>query len=1025
MKKYITILILTFLSLLLNYESSYAQWSYAGPDGGFISNIEADGDDIYAISGRLWFTGQGIYKSTDSGNTWEFIYSDIPSDVRDLIVKDGMLFIGTGSGVYRSEDGGLTWIQKNTGLPSENWINHLVACGNVIFAAGTSNGMMISTDNGEHWKTSVNGLTDTYIYSLTANENMVFAGTGDQMQGVFRSDDFGLTWQQVVTGMAYYQNGNWLPGFYPTITALGFVGNTLYAGTGESQGIWKSVDMGENWSFTSLETMNYEQFTTISGVGETVLAGTLAGTGMIRSQNEGANWSECNNGIDNYGIMSDILILENEILTSTQGGIYRTSNNGNEWAFSGTGLRGFSSSNPGFIIKDNYLFWGTATGGIFRSADEGNSWNAMNNGLPVSSWNLDAIYSTPSALFAWDRASLDNGETWQLSNTLSPGTAVSDYYGPRWIESGDYWFAISNSDPGVWRSSDEGQNWINTSNGIPNPANTSYFEITELGSTLIVTTSVGLFYSTDEGSSWHKGNFPDLNYHIFSGASFIANDSVFICGLYGGGGRRGIYRSADKGKSWNEVSTLLVRRLFTNGNKLYATGTNLEMVNNEWIDVPRIFMSDNQGVSWSNISQDLSDINSVSFAVHDSYIFIVTTSSQESSVYCSVNDGDNWTEIKDGLPASTIVSNMCVLNNNLFAGTQGLSVWKRALSDFSPPVMPDTIAGPLNPCSGQEVNYSTNEIPGVTYSWQVPSDWTIESGNGTGSITVIAGSEGGLILVAPSNGFGTGPSQYIMVNPFSSVDVTVLISEDHNNICEGDIMEFTSTASNEGNQPVYSWLVNGMITGENAPSFSYIPADGDIISLLLTSSIECASQSTVLSNEITAVVNSLPVVIWEELNTDTLCINASAIELMGASPEGGIYSGNGVTNNSSDSYIFNPSVAGDGNHELIYTYVDNNGCAAQASNQVTVNLCTGMAENSSIMSIYPNPAGDLLNIFMTGNTEVKEVYIFNSMGIEALRYNTINPSVKITLSLSNLPAGSYILKVVTTSDSFVRTIIKK
>lgn len=52
-----------------------------------------------------------------------------------------------------------------------------------------------------------------------------------------------------------------------------------------------------------------------------------------------------------------------------------------------------------------------------------------------------------------------------------------------------------------------------------------------------------------------------------------------------------------------------------------------------------------------------------------------------------------------------------------------------------------------------------------------------------------------------------------------------------------------------------------------------------------------------------------------------ICINAQPIELSGADPPGGNYSGNGVSNNS-----FNPATAGLGVHMITYDYVDSNGC---------------------------------------------------------------------------------------------------
>ncbi|MBA2629049.1 MAG: T9SS type A sorting domain-containing protein [Rickettsiaceae bacterium] len=65
-----------------------------------------------------------------------------------------------------------------------------------------------------------------------------------------------------------------------------------------------------------------------------------------------------------------------------------------------------------------------------------------------------------------------------------------------------------------------------------------------------------------------------------------------------------------------------------------------------------------------------------------------------------------------------------------------------------------TITGPANLCNGQTANYSVNTLPGVTnYTWSVPSNLTILSGQGSNSINVLACTgNGGTITVMPNCG---------------------------------------------------------------------------------------------------------------------------------------------------------------------------------------------------------------------------------------------------------------------------------
>lgn len=63
-----------------------------------------------------------------------------------------------------------------------------------------------------------------------------------------------------------------------------------------------------------------------------------------------------------------------------------------------------------------------------------------------------------------------------------------------------------------------------------------------------------------------------------------------------------------------------------------------------------------------------------------------------------------------------------------------------------------------------------------------------------------------------------------------------------------------------------------------------------------------------------------------------VCIDEPAFSLTQGSPEGGVYSGTGISNDS----IFDPSVAGVGMHEITYTYTSPEGCTNDTVQMLTV-----------------------------------------------------------------------------------------
>jgi len=97
------------------------------------------------------------------------------------------------------------------------------------------------------------------------------------------------------------------------------------------------------------------------------------------------------------------------------------------------------------------------------------------------------------------------------------------------------------------------------------------------------------------------------------------------------------------------------------------------------------------------------------------------------------------------------------------------------------------------------------------------------------------------------------------VNP--SFPVSVVIAADANTICSGTLVTYTATPVNEGASPVYQWQVNGIDVGINSATFSYIPANDDIVTCMLTSSLACPGVNPATSNPVTMIVNESPAII--------------------------------------------------------------------------------------------------------------------------------------------------------------------
>jgi hypothetical protein len=76
--------------------------------------------------------------------------------------------------------------------------------------------------------------------------------------------------------------------------------------------------------------------------------------------------------------------------------------------------------------------------------------------------------------------------------------------------------------------------------------------------------------------------------------------------------------------------------------------------------------------------------------------------------------------------------------------------------------------------------------------------------------------------------------------------------------------------------------------------------------------------------------------------------------------------------------------------------------------------------SASAVSVYPNPFSGRLNI--ATELEINEVVLYNAQGQECLRQNS--GTVIEAEKLQNLPAGNYILQLVSGDNSVRKNLIK-
>jgi len=204
---------------------------------------------------------------------------------------------------------------------------------------------------------------------------------------------------------------------------------------------------------------------------------------------------------------------------------------------------------------------------------------------------------------------------------------------------------------------------------------------------------------------------------------------------------------------------------------------------------------------------------------------------------------------------------------NFNAGTPSVPDWVTISSSNAVPasvIITATPAGAV--CQGSSVTYSaiiTNGGTSPTYQWYKNS---IAITNETGITFINTTPTNGDIIhcVITSNAPcvtgspATSNSIAEIVNPtlFATVNISVTPS---GAVCPGDNVSFTATPANGGSNPSYQWKKNGAdISGATSATYASTSlANGDEITCVMTSNLNCVTGSPATSNVITLTVNTV------------------------------------------------------------------------------------------------------------------------------------------------------------------------
>lgn len=302
--------------------------------------------------------------------------------------------------------------------------------------------------------------------------------------------------------------------------------NTLYAGA-PAGGIWKSTDGGQNWtalidnlpqigvSGIAIDKNNSNIIYIATGDDD---AGDSYSVGVWKSTDAGATWNATGlNPSNSPTRMNDIYIhpTDSDVLwVATNGGVYKTTNGGDNWGLTlGGNIRDIKLK-PG----DPNTVYAVTSNDFFKSTNGGTSFSLSDTGLPISSGRLviDVTPANPNVVYVAS-ATTQNGYGGIFKSTNSGDSFTQTANTVNIYESTQAWFdfALAASDTNeneiymgvlnIWKSSNGGDNFVKLNNWFSHDAAYTHADIHFLrfyNNELYVGSDGGFFKSNNGGTTF-------------------------------------------------------------------------------------------------------------------------------------------------------------------------------------------------------------------------------------------------------------------------------------------------------------------------------------------------------------------------------------------------------------------------------------------------------------------------------------------------------------------------------------------
>lgn len=492
-------------------------WIEMGPNnvGGRTRAILVDNqDDNLIFAGGV---GGGLWKTTTNGTSWTKVNgSDTWENMNICSItqtKDGDIYVGTGEGLYYNSGegtGGLegqgiwkstdrgnsfsripsTWSEDSiNGIPVKAYfvdVNKLAVDptdNNTVYAS-TEKGLLVTHDGGNTWE---NPVIDRFInnkpfYINSKSTDVKVATDGSLIASIGNTP-------YLADGKLYTRN----------LSSITKSTDDLMLVFGETGIVLQSVNSGN--SFTNLNSgltsnlLSYAQLTNSTGI-------AVGNFGKIyKTTDNGSHWKTIPS--NTYTDLNCVTFVSGKTghLVGKDGLIMKTTNGGDTWVSLNSGTKNlnsisFGSLSFGFIVGDNATVKKTVNGGT--------AWTNVTINSSITTQNLNSVYTLNStkAFAAGDSGTIiktgNGGTSWvaltsNVNINLKSIHFITDSIGLAVGENGT-----------IIKTSDAGTNWNTITSGTTSSLNSVFFVNNLTG---YITGNNGILLKTSNaGDTWTTAN---------------------------------------------------------------------------------------------------------------------------------------------------------------------------------------------------------------------------------------------------------------------------------------------------------------------------------------------------------------------------------------------------------------------------------------------------------------------------------------------------------------------------------------